>query len=179
MVALRAYTARVGEVGARTAVHSNQRGERMSETGCPFCPMVAALSTAETYRARSGAVSRRVALLPTAVAVLGNDQYYPGYTLVIARRHATELYHLADGESTAYFQDMLRVARAIDRALSPRKMNYELLGNMVAHLHWHLFPRYADDPNPTRPTWEHSHAPKELADPEYDKTIQALRRHLG
>jgi diadenosine tetraphosphate (Ap4A) HIT family hydrolase len=161
------------------AEHSNERGARMSETGCPFCPIVAALSTAETFTAPSGGVLRRVALLPTAVAVLGNDQYYPGYTLVIARRHATELYHLPDGESTAYFEDMLRVARAIDRAFSPRKMNYELLGNTVAHLHWHLFPRYADDPNPTRPTWEHAHAPMELAAPEYEKTIQALRRHLG
>jgi diadenosine tetraphosphate (Ap4A) HIT family hydrolase len=150
----------------------------MSETKCPFCPMVATLETAETYRADSGAVSRRVALLPTAVAVLGADQYYPGYTLVIARRHATELYHLQDGESTAYFQDMLRVARAIDRAFSPRKMNYELLGNTVAHLHWHLFPRFADDPNPTRPTWEHAHSPRQLSDAEYARTIEAIQRHL-
>ena len=160
-------------------VNPSERGERMSETSCFFCPMVAALETAETYRAPSGAVSRRVALLPTAVAVLGNDQYYPGYTLVIARRHATELYHLSDGESTAYFQDMLRVARAIDRALSPRKMNYELLGNTVAHLHWHLFPRYAGDPTPARPPWEHAHAPTLLADAEYAATIEAIRRHLG
>jgi len=164
---------------ASGAVNSSQRGEPMSEASCFFCPLVAALETAETYRSPSGSVSRRVALLPTAVAVLGNDQYYPGYTLVIARRHATELYHLPDGESTTYFQDMLRVARAIDRALSPRKMNYELLGNTVAHLHWHLFPRYADDPNPTRPTWETAHAPKLLSEAEYAGTIEALRRHLG
>lgn len=151
----------------------------MNETGCPFCPMVAALENADRYQAPSGGVSRRVALLPTAVAVLGNDQYYPGYTLVIARRHATELYHLPDAESTAYFQDMLRVARAIDRAFSPRKMNYELLGNTVAHLHWHLFPRYADDPNPARPTWEHAHPPKLLAEAEYGRTIDAIRARLG
>jgi len=151
----------------------------MSEPDCPFCHLVAALETAETYRSPSGAVSRRVALLPTAVAVLGGDQYYRGYTLVIARRHATELYHLPEAESTAYFQDMLRVARAIDRALSPRKMNYELLGNTLAHLHWHLFPRYADDPNPTRATWEHAHAPTPPAEAEGAKTIEAIRRHLG
>jgi diadenosine tetraphosphate (Ap4A) HIT family hydrolase len=66
--------------------------------------MVAALETAETYRSPSGIVSRRVALLPTSVAVIGNDQYYRGYTLVIARRHARELYHLSDGERTAYFR---------------------------------------------------------------------------
>src|SRR5262249_56352228 len=97
----------------------------MSE-GCPFCPMVAALESAEIYRGPSGAVSRRVVLLPTSVAVIGTDQYYRGYTLVIARRHATELYHLSESESAGYFQDMLRVARSIDRAFSPRKLNYEL-----------------------------------------------------
>ena len=150
----------------------------MTEPNCPFCPMVSALETSETYQPPSGGVSRRVALLPTAVAVLGNDQYYPGYTLVIARRHATELYHLPDAESTAYFRDMLRVARAIDRAFAPRKMNYELLGNTVAHLHWHLFPRYADDPNPARPTWENAHAPKLLPDIEYTRTIGAIQAHL-
>jgi diadenosine tetraphosphate (Ap4A) HIT family hydrolase len=151
----------------------------MTETGCPFCPLVQALETAGTYRGPSGGTSRRVALLPTAVAVLGADQFYPGYTVVIARRHATELYHLPEAESTAYFQDMLRVARAIDQAFAPRKMNYELLGNTVAHLHWHLFPRYEGDPNPTRPTWEHPHEPVLLGEPEYARTIEAIRRHLG
>lgn len=151
----------------------------MTDAGCVFCPMVQALETAETYRAPAGEVSRRVALLPSAVAVLGHDQYYRGYCLVIARRHATELYHLPDAESTAYFQDMLRVARAIDRAFGPRKMNYELLGNTVAHLHWHLFPRYADDPNPQRPIWESTHAPRLLPDAEDAETVAAIRRHLG
>src|SRR5262245_42365684 len=150
----------------------------MSEASCVLCPVVAALEAADIYRGPSGDVSRRVALLPTAVAVLGGDQYYPGYTLVTARRHATELYHLPDDESTAYFRDMLRVARALDRAFSPRKMNYELLGNTVAHLHWHLFPRHADDPNPTRPTWENEHAVKRLTEAESVKTIDAIRTQL-
>jgi diadenosine tetraphosphate (Ap4A) HIT family hydrolase len=145
---------------------------------CPFCPLVAVLEKEDTHRSPSGTVSRRVALLPTSVAILGTDQYYPGYTIVIARRHATELYHLSDAESTAYFQDMLKVARAIDRAFSPRKMNYELLGNTVAHLHWHLFPRYAGDPSPARPIWENVHDPKELADAEYRTTIEAIQRNL-
>jgi len=152
----------------------------MSATeSCPFCPLVAALEKEDTHRSPSGMVSRRVALLPTSVAILGTDQYYPGYTIVIARRHATELYHLSDTESTAYFQDMLKVARAIDRAFSPRKMNYELLGNTVAHLHWHLFPRYAGDPSPARPTWENVHDPKELTDAEYRKTIEAIQKNLA
>lgn len=48
----------------------------MSEASCPFYPLATALETAETHRGPSGTVTRRVALLPTAVAILGNDQYY-------------------------------------------------------------------------------------------------------
>ncbi len=33
-------------------------------------------------------------------------------------------------------------------------MNYELLGNFVSHLHWHLVPRHDDDVRPTAPIWE-------------------------
>jgi diadenosine tetraphosphate (Ap4A) HIT family hydrolase len=32
-------------------------------------------------------------------------------------------------------------------------MNYELLGNQVPHLHWHLFPRYAGDAEHLKPVW--------------------------
>ena len=86
---------------------------------------------------------------------------------------------MPDAESTAYFQEMLRVARAIDRAFAPSKMNYELLGNTVAHLHWHLFPRYAGDPSPNRPVWENAHDPTRLGEAEYAATIEAIRRQLG
>ncbi len=48
---------------------------------------------------------------------------------------------------------MAFVAEAVFRAFEPRKLNYELLGNSVTHLHWHLVPRYADDPNPQWPIW--------------------------
>ena len=151
----------------------------MSEAGCFFCPMVQALETGEAYRAPSGEVSRRVALLPSAVAVLGYDQYYPGYTLVISRRHATELYHLPDAESQAYFGDMLRVARAIDRAFSPRKMNYELLGNTVPHLHAHVLPRYADDPRPGWPFPWPDEDPPPFPEDEVQRDAAALRQALS
>ncbi len=48
---------------------------------------------------------------------------------------------------------MADVAEAVFRAFEPRKLNYELLGNSVTHLHWHIFPRYDSDPNPRWPVW--------------------------
>jgi len=72
---------------------------------------------------------------------------------LVARRHATELNHLPPEERTAYFNEMCRLAQAIEDAFHPRKINYELLGNQVPHLHWHLFPRYDHDPDLLKPVW--------------------------
>ena len=48
---------------------------------------------------------------------------------------------------------MCLLAQAIDLCFQPRKMNYEALGNQVAHLHWHLFPRRHDDPETLKAVW--------------------------
>ena len=41
----------------------------------------------------------------------------------------------------------------METAFRPRKLNYELLGNQVPHLHWHLFPRYESDPRHLQAVW--------------------------
>jgi diadenosine tetraphosphate (Ap4A) HIT family hydrolase len=147
--------------------------------GCVFCAVVSELRQAESCRNRTtGELLRRIQELPASVAVLGHDQYYPGYCLVIAKTHATELYELPDPEAIQYYRDMLRVAQAIAGAFRPRKLNYELLGNTVPHLHWHLFPRYEGDPTPGRPVWEHAHPVRVPAAEEAAATIAAIRRHL-
>jgi len=151
----------------------------MGEPGCVFCAVVQALEGADTCPAGdAGHVLRKVRDLPASIAILAPDQYYRGYTLVVSKTHATELYDLPGHESAQYFSDMLRVARAIAAAFRPRKMNYEVLGNTVAHLHWHLFPRYESDPNPKRPTWETNHTPRLPEPEEYAETVAAIRRHL-
>jgi diadenosine tetraphosphate (Ap4A) HIT family hydrolase len=88
-----------------------------------------------------------------SVAFLGPWQYYHGYCILVARRHATELSQLARDERHAFFDEMCTLARAIETCFRPRKLNYELLGNQVPHLHWHLFPRRADDPDMLKPVW--------------------------
>jgi diadenosine tetraphosphate (Ap4A) HIT family hydrolase len=48
---------------------------------------------------------------------------------------------------------MCLLAAAMESCVAPRKLNYELLGNQVPHLHWHLFPRYPQDPEALKPVW--------------------------
>jgi diadenosine tetraphosphate (Ap4A) HIT family hydrolase len=90
---------------------------------------------------------------PHSVALLGTWQYYHGYSVLVSRRHATELSQLSAGERHDYLDEMCRLAAAIETAFRPHKLNYELLGNQVPHLHWHLFPRSADDPQRLHPVW--------------------------
>jgi diadenosine tetraphosphate (Ap4A) HIT family hydrolase len=60
---------------------------------------------------------------------------------------------LNDEERRGYLDEMCLLARAIEDSCRPLKLNYELLGNQVPHLHWHLFPRYASDPEALKPVW--------------------------
>jgi diadenosine tetraphosphate (Ap4A) HIT family hydrolase len=89
---------------------------------------------------------------PHSFAVLGAWQYFTGYCVLVSREHATELSALGPHRA-AFLEEMSTLAAAIEVCFRPPKMNYELLGNQVPHLHWHLFPRSADDPDKLRPVW--------------------------
>jgi diadenosine tetraphosphate (Ap4A) HIT family hydrolase len=94
-----------------------------------------------------------VAELESGYAVLGWNQMYAGYTLFLSKTCVPELHELPPHARTTFLEEMAVVAEAVFRAFAPRKLNYELLGNSVSHLHWHLFPRYPGDPNPAWPVW--------------------------
>ena len=73
----------------------------------------------------------------------------PGYVCVVSRRHVVEPFELDDGG--AWWAECMRVARALAAELRPAKMNYEIHGNTVPHLHLHIYPRFAGDPFTGRP----------------------------
>lgn len=86
-----------------------------------------------------------IAELETGYVVLGDFQYFKGYTLFLAKDHLTELHQLDPSRRALFLNEMSLVAEAVFHAFQPQKMNYELLGNSEPHLHWHLFPRYEAD----------------------------------
>jgi diadenosine tetraphosphate (Ap4A) HIT family hydrolase len=110
---------------------------------------------------------------------LHEDQFFPGYVLLVLRRHATELYELSAAERRTLIEEVSRVAEALARVFRPVKMNYELLGNQVPHIHWHLVPRLATDPAPHVPIWRVDHGPAPLAAPAARERIEAIRRALA
>lgn len=89
--------------------------------------------------------------LKTGYVVLGDFQYFPGYTLFLSKVHRSELHLLKD--RNLFLSEMGIVAEAVFKAFKPKKMNYELLGNTDSHLHWHLIPRYGNDPKIGTAIW--------------------------
>jgi diadenosine tetraphosphate (Ap4A) HIT family hydrolase len=80
----------------------------------------------------------------------------PGYVCVVSKRHVVEPFHLSDAESAAFWADCMHISKALAAALEPSKMNYEIHGNTIPHLHLHLYPRYPGDPYAGRPIDGHS-----------------------
>jgi len=91
--------------------------------------------------------------LPSGYVVIGDHQYYHGYTLLLSKIHKNELHKLGKKTRLQYLKDMGTISEAVYKAFKPKKLNYELLGNTDEHLHWHIFPRYSDDPKPDVPIW--------------------------
>ncbi len=97
---------------------------------------------------------------PTQVAVvssgrirLQDDHDFRGYCILTHRLHVTELHRLSTAELHAFITDVARLARVIEQVCRPTKLNYEILGNEVPHLHCHVVPRYPHDPLWGRPIW--------------------------
>lgn len=89
-------------------------------------------------------------------------------------RHVVEPTELEPEESAGFWFELMLAGRAIEAVFEPVKMNYDILGNSVPHLHVHLVPRYADDP---RPEWPFPF-PEIDPEPFPDAEVRADRERL-
>jgi diadenosine tetraphosphate (Ap4A) HIT family hydrolase len=143
-----------------------RRGE-----GCPMCAEGRPEETPWGARIAAGDVSD---------AYLQRAGTQRGYTIVIWRgRHVAEPTELTDEEANRYWLEVLRVGRAIEIVLEPVKLNYELLGNSLPHVHTHVLPRYADDPKPGWPFPFPEDEPGPTDEDAFRADVEALRALLS
>jgi diadenosine tetraphosphate (Ap4A) HIT family hydrolase len=124
------------------------------------------------------ASAQRIADCGSTVAYLHDDQFFAGWTILVLKRHATELWQLTSVERATLMEEVTRVAHALRQAFGAAKLNYELLGNQIGHIHWHLIPRRVDDPAPKAPAWTVAHPPRVLDAAETAARIALVRAHL-
>lgn len=128
-----------------------------------------------------------IAALTHTFVVLGSNQGLPGWCVLILREHREHLSDLPREEQLAIFDEVSRVAGAIRAVFAtsginggPPRINYECLGNQVNHIHWHVIPRHASDPDPKNAVWG---IPAELlkgsmSDDEKRSLVERLRGAL-
>ena len=119
-----------------------------------------------------------IADLGLSKAYLHDDQFFVGWTVVVFQRHATELFQLAPTERIQLMEEVNSVAKALAQAFGAKKINYELLGNQLPHIHWHIIPRLTNDPAPLEPVWRVSHEPVLRTGAELHTDIQHIQQAI-
>lgn len=85
--------------------------------------------------------------------VLADEPDYPGFTRVIWHAHRAEMTDLAPTQRNHLMDTVWRVEVIMRDVMQPDKVNLASLGNQVPHLHWHVIPRFVDDPTFPAPVW--------------------------
>ena len=78
---------------------------------------------------------------------------YPGYCRAIWGAHVAEMTDLSDDERAHFMRVVFALEAALRALLRPHKINLASLGNVTPHLHWHVIPRFTDDPHFPNPVW--------------------------
>jgi diadenosine tetraphosphate (Ap4A) HIT family hydrolase len=85
--------------------------------------------------------------------VRADEPDYPGFLRVILNAHVREMTDLPAGDQQALMRVVCAAEAALREVMAPDKVNLASLGNVVPHLHWHVIPRFADDPHFPNPVW--------------------------
>ena len=85
--------------------------------------------------------------------VLVDEPDYPGYCRVIWAAHVAEMTDLAAADRAHCMQVALAVESVLREQLAPDKVNLASLGNFTPHLHWHVIPRFHNDPHFPQSIW--------------------------
>ncbi len=111
-------------------------------------------------------------------AYLFEDQFFAGWMVLVLQDHRTELFQLTREVRIALIEEVSRVGEAMTKIFDVRKINSELLGNQVPHIHWHVIPRLRSDPNSLSPVWCVSHEPVYLSPDLLDERLSLFRASL-
>jgi diadenosine tetraphosphate (Ap4A) HIT family hydrolase len=105
--------------------------------------------------------------------VVGDHQFHEGYALVLLKEHVREPFDLPPRGQRQHFAEVMRAAKALQETYHPWKLNYSCLGNAEPHVHWHIFPRYENDPNRGNPWREAARFDEHRISPEQAGEIAA------
>lgn len=123
--------------------------------GCPLCD---GLGGALVWQGRNARVIR------------AQEEGFPAFYRVVWTAHAAEFTDLSAAERAECMELVAAVEGVLRDRLSPDKVNLAALGNMVAHLHWHVIARWRWDSHFPGSVWAAVQRPR---DPAREAEVQA------
>ena len=106
---------------------------------------------------------------------------YPGFLRVVLNAHVKEMTDLATSDRAEIMRVVFAAEAALRQVMRPDKINLAALGNKVPHMHWHVVPRFTDDPHFPNTVW--SSKRRELSRPVNpalrEQLVLALNKQLA
>ena len=121
----------------------------------------------------------KIAELPSSKVYLFREQSHRGRVIVASKRHVSEMVDLDRRERQAFMDDVAKVASALHALFRPAKINYGAYGDTGCHLHFHLVPKYADDPFEWGGTFAMNPERTYLSDAEYEELVAEIKGELS
>lgn len=85
--------------------------------------------------------------------IRADEAGFPAFYRVIHQRHVPEFSGLSAAGRVRCMELVTAVERVLIDRLTPTKVNLAALGNVVAHLHWHVIARFEWDSHFPQPVW--------------------------
>ena len=86
-------------------------------------------------------------------AIRADEPGFAAFYRVVWNAHVAEFSDLSALERAHCMEVVVQVEQALRQHLQPTKINLATLGNMVAHLHWHVIARFDWDSHFPAPVW--------------------------
>ena len=85
--------------------------------------------------------------------IRADEAGFPAFYRVVWNAHVAEFSDLSTADRAHCMDVVVQVEQALRQHLQPTKINLATLGNMVAHLHWHVIARFDWDSHFPAPVW--------------------------
>ena len=120
----------------------------MKAAGCPLCEAVGGelVFAHDRYR-----------------VVRADEPGFPGFYRVVWTDHVAEFSDLDAADRALCMEAVACTERVLRQELGPAKINLAALGNMVAHLHWHVIARFEWDSHFPGAVWAEARRPADPA----------------
>jgi diadenosine tetraphosphate (Ap4A) HIT family hydrolase len=102
-----------------------------------------------------------------------------GYVCLVSRIHAVELHDLPATAAAAFMRDAQLTSKVLSSITGAVKLNYEIHGNSLPHLHMHFFPRYRGDQFEGQPINPKLSLQPVYGSGEFERTRRAFLIKLG